>query len=85
MIGIKSGTHFMSKSPTVKHKCLHPPPALMDRDARRRLLFAPINVHHYGGKGHGGTTIMEKDSIQTRYDSDRAYGRRHTAGDFGED
>lgn len=71
---------------TLKKKCLNPPPSLMDRAARRRLLFAPISFVYSGGKAHGGISLVEKDSLQARYDSDRAYGRRHTRGDdFGED
>ena len=38
-------------------------PKLMSREARRKLLFAPIGVHYYGAKSWGGhTTIDEGDN-----------------------
>ena len=40
-------------------------PPLMDRAARRRLLFAPIAVHRFGGHSWGGhTTIDEGDNTR---------------------
>ena len=78
----------MGKPPTIKPLCLQPALQLT-REARRAILFAPIAVHHYGGRAWGGTTIQESNTCQARLDDstgERITGRRHTAGDdFGDD
>ena len=67
-------------------------PVLMDREARRRLLFAPIGVVYHGAKSWSGhTTINEQDNSPRKFNSGSEYAtdfrrrlRLHT-NDEGDD
>ena len=66
-------------------------PVLMDRAARRRLLFAPIGVVYHGAKSWGGhTTIDEGDntrkgSSNSEYAADFRRRSRLHANDEGDE
>jgi hypothetical protein len=42
------------------------PQNLMDRKTRRRILFAPIHVHYYGGHQWGGHTLIDEEDNTPR-------------------
>ncbi len=57
----------MPKSRRMKARCLRcrpvsRPPPLMDREARRKLLFAPISITSSGGRVWGGTAVIDQDT-----------------------
>jgi hypothetical protein len=51
---------------------------LMSRDERRAILFAPINIQHYGGCGQGGTAVID----HFKEKPEREYTPGTTAGPF---